>query len=178
MMIIPRLKRVNFKLILKVFFAYITLCGLIMFPCFLFEEAFQTAMFGSWPAKTAQNWELVLKGCDVMKGINKTLKIVNYSFGWIQPLAFLSYRAYSKAADYYVTALEHQVLANSPAAFVGREIEFEFIPSKIIHDEDGIKLVHNRVQILVDEMPTTEKVEIRGIVEIKNNKIIIKAKEN
>ena len=162
--------------ILKLLFAYIALCGLVMFPCFILEEAFQTTMFGTWPAQDAKNWGLVLKGCDIMRGINKTLKIVNYSFGWIQPLAFLSYRAYSHSADYYVSGLEHKVLAFAPEEFVGREVEFEFVPLRIIQDEDGIKLVHNRIQIIVDKMPSMEKVVIRGVVELVDGRIFINAK--
>jgi len=159
--------------ILKLLFAYIALCGLVMFPCFILEEAFQTTMFGTWPAQDAKNYNLVLKGCDLMRGINTTLKIVNYGFGWIQPLAFLSYRAYSHSADYYVSGLEHKVLAHAPEEFVGREIEFEFVPSKIIQDEDGIKLVHNRIQIIVDKMPDGDRVVIRGVVEVRNGRIVI-----
>jgi hypothetical protein len=147
-----------------------------MFPCFILEEAFQTTMFASWPAQDSKNWNLVLVGCDLMRGINRTLKIVNYGFGWIQPLAFLSYRAYSHSADYYVTALEHKVLAHAPEEFAGREIEFVFVPSKIIQDEQGIKLVHNRIQIIVDKMPGEKKVVIRGKVELKGGRIIINAK--
>lgn len=162
--------------ILKILFAYIALCGLVMFPCFILEEAFQTTMFGTWPAQDAKNWGLVLKGCDLMRGINLTLKIVNYSFGWIQPLAFLSYRAYSHSADYYVSGLEHKVLAFAPEEFVGREIEFEFVPSKIIQDEDGIKLVHNRIQIIVDEVPSGDRVKIKGVVEMVGGRVVIRGK--
>ena len=111
-----------------------------------------------------------------MRGINLTLKIVNYSFGWIQPLAFLSYRAYSHSADYYVSGLEHKVLAFAPEEFVGREIEFEFVPSKIIQDEDGIKLVHNRIQIIVDEVPSGDRVKIKGVVEMVGGRVVIRGK--
>lgn len=133
-------------------------------------------MFGTWPAMDAKNYNLVLKGVDLMRGTNRTLKIVNYGFGWIQPLAFLSYRAYSHSADYYITALEHKVLAHAPEEFVGREIEFMFVPKKIIHDKQGIKLIHNRIQIIVDRMPTTKKVVVRGKVELIDGRIVINSK--
>ena len=109
-----------------------------------------------------------------MRNINRTLKIINYSFGWIQPLGFLSYRAYGQAADYYVTALEHKVLAHAPEEFVGREIEFVFVPHKIIQDKDGIKLIHGNVQILVEKYPENGRVKIRGAVSMEGGRVVIR----
>ncbi|HEC66845.1 MAG TPA: hypothetical protein ENI23_16340 [bacterium] len=162
------------KTFLTVFYAYLGICGLIVFSLFIEEEAIQTTMFGTWPAQDAKNWGLVLKGSDLMKRINKTLKITNYSFGWIQPLAFVSYRSYGQATDYYIEALEHKVLAHAPEAFVGREITFEFVPKQIIQDADGIKLINGRVQIIVDKIPNDGKIKVRGIVQIEDGRVVVR----
>ncbi|MFH1626084.1 MAG: hypothetical protein ABID54_13155, partial [Pseudomonadota bacterium] len=53
--------------ILKLFFAYVALCGLVLFPAFISEEAIQVAIWGTWPAQDAKNWALVLSGCDLIK---------------------------------------------------------------------------------------------------------------
>lgn len=163
--------------ILKLLFAYIALCGLSMFPNFILEEAFQTAMFGSWPAQDAKDWNLVLKGCDLMRRINKTLKIINYGFGWIQPLAFLSYRAYSHSADYYVDALERKTFAYSPETFVGRKIEFIFVPDEIINDKQGVRLISNRIQVITDTIPESRRVVVSGRVEMRGGRVVIVAEK-
>ena len=163
-------------LILRLLFAYIAICGLAMFPAFIFQEAIQVAIWGTWPAKKANNWGLVLTGCDLIKNINRGLKIINYSAGWVQPLAFFSYRSFSKATDYYIMGLEHQILAHAPEEFVGRTIEFEFVPLKIIQDKDGIKLMHNRIQIVVDKMPVDGRIVVKGRVEMVEGRIFINAK--
>lgn len=167
----PRMKKV--ELILKIFFGYIALCGLAMFPCFIFEESIQMATFGTWPAQDARNWCLVLTGCDLIRSINKGLKVINYSVGWIQPLAFFSYRAYSKATDYYVEALEQKTFAHSPRSFVGRKIRFTFVPEQVVKEGGEIKLIHKGIQIIVDRMPNRDKIKISGVVEMRNKIVVI-----
>jgi len=109
-------------LALKIFFAYITLCGLAMFPCFIAEEAIQVAVWGTWPAQDAKDWDLVMQGCNIVDNINTTLKIINYSIGWIQPLAFFSYKAYSNATDYYIESLKAKIFAHSPESLIGQTL--------------------------------------------------------
>lgn len=172
----PKMKKV--ELVLKVFYAYLGLCGLFIFALFIMEEAIQQATWGTWPAKDARNWPLVLKGCDIIKSINKGLKIINYSVGWIQPLAFFSYRSYSKATDYYVEALEQQAFAHSPQSFIGRRIKFTFIPEKVIKEDGVVKLIHRKIQVIVDEVPDGKKVEVDGVVEIRGGVVVIRDRRN
>ena len=158
---------------LKVFFAYVTLCGLIMFPEFLLEESIQMTTFGTWPAKTAKDWSLVLKGCDTINKINLTLKIINYSVGWIQPLAFLSYRSFSHGTDYYIESLRTLIFANSPETFDGRQVEFTFTPQKIVQEKGKIFLVNRKIRVVVDEIPPMGKVKIKGVVRVEGNIIFV-----
>lgn len=113
----------------------LSIMGLVTFSLFICEEAFQTAMFGTWPAQDAKQWHQVKRGCDVMSGINKTLKIVNFSFGWIQPLAFVSYWAYGDAASFYVESLRIKVFAHCPECFDGESVNVIFAPEAITREE-------------------------------------------
>ena len=116
--------------ILKYILLYISIAGIVTFSLFIFEESFQTVMFGSWAAQDAQNWALVKEGTELLTRINRSMIIVNYTAGWIQPLAFLSYRSYGKAGDYYIKALVAKTLAHKPELFLGKNITIDFVPNR------------------------------------------------
>lgn len=166
----------KFKAFFKIFAMYLAVAGLVTFSNFILEEAFQTTMFGSWPAQDAQRWDLVQKGADLMGKINKTLKIVNYCFGWIQPLAFISYRAYTVSADYYIEALHAKALANAPELYVGRTVTVVFSPQRSERTEDGQRwrLVNGRTRVEVDQLPKNGPVTKTGKVSIEGNLVVIK----
>ena len=145
---------------LAIFAMYLSIAGLVTFSLFMLEEGYQTAMFGTWPAQDAQRWDVVLDGTDLMEKIIKTMKIVNYSCGWIQPLAFISYRAYAKSADYYIKALRTKVLAHEPEMMIGREIEIKFKIHQIKKYGDKFLLSNGRLVIVSDK-------RINGVMDIK-----------
>jgi hypothetical protein len=93
---------------------FLSILGIVTFSLFIFEEAIQMATFGTLPAQYTKDWELVMEGADTIESINNSMKMVNHSVGWLQPLAFFSYRAYGKATDYYVESLRKKVFVNSP----------------------------------------------------------------
>lgn len=100
----------------------LSIMGLITFALFILEEAMQTIMFGTWAAQDAGDWALVMAGCKSNRKINRILKIVNYSVGWIQPFAFIAYKSYGEAMDFYIESLERKVLKREPGLFLGREL--------------------------------------------------------
>lgn len=108
----------------KIVGVYLTLAGLVTFSLFILEEAFQTTMFGSWPAKDAKEWRLVKRSADTMEFINNRMKTVNRWFGWIQPLAWVAYDSYGVAADEYVENLRSLVFAHCPECMDGTEVRF------------------------------------------------------
>lgn len=165
------------KTILTILALYITVVGIVTFSNFILEESIQMTTFGTWPAKTAQNWELVLEGCDLITKINFTMKIINYSVGWIQPLAFLSYRAYAQGTDYYVKALKSQAFANAPEVFVGRKVKFIFTPREIRQEKDIIRLINRRIHVFVDKLPAQKSVSVQGLLEQHENLFIIDMRE-
>jgi len=137
------------------------------------EESIQMTTFGTWPAKDAKNWSLVLKGCDTINKINLSLKIINYSVGWVQPLAFFSYRSFSHGTDYYVKSLKTLAFAKSPESFDGRKIEFTFTPQRIIQEGGKVILVNRTIRVIVDKVPIEKSVKVKGIVKVENNLVIV-----
>ena len=149
---------------LKIFFAYITLCGAVMFPCFILEESIQMTTFGTWPASDAQDWHLVLKGCNVIETTNTTMKIINYSIGWIQPLAFFSYRSYGKATDYYIQALKSKIFAHNPETLIGHEVTLTIsLRGASLHDS-MYKLKNSNVFVALPEKPQSAVIRMTSIV--------------
>ena len=133
----------RFKNALQLALAIVTILGLITFSLFILEEAFQTIMFGTWPAQDAQDWDTVLAGTDLMETTVTTLNIINYACGWLQPLAFIAYRSYGKAARFYIQGLRSKVFAMSPESFNGRVHTFIFRPQQIVNGD----LVNNRITV-------------------------------
>jgi len=108
--------------------AIITIMGIVTFSLFILEEAMQTIMFGTWAAQDANDYNLVLIGIDTNRKINRVLKIMTYTCGWIQPFAFVAYRQYAISMDYYIAALEAKVLTKAPEVMMGRKISINFAP--------------------------------------------------
>jgi len=162
------------RLYITILFAYTTLAGLVTFSLFICEEASQTTMFGTWPAKDAKQWDLVLTGANLMEKINTTEKIICYSVGWIQPLAFFSYRLHTKSADYYVKSLRAEVFAYAPELLVGEKVEFYFKPRKIETKTDGKRYaVSGKVIVEIDLNAKLDTMKVSGYVSKKDNQIII-----
>jgi hypothetical protein len=162
------------KIWLTVIMLYLSLSGLITFALFIHEEAVQTVMFGTWPAKNAKQWHIVLEGCDMMARINQSAKIINYAVGWIQPFAFFSYRAYSKATDFYIKGSQSEIFAHAPELFVGRKVDYTFYPKQIKNLDNGKYLLTNgKLAILYNNMPTLEKQAFTGILEVKGKYLVV-----
>jgi len=148
---------------LAIFALYLSIAGLVTFSLFILEEGFQTIMFGTWPAQDAQRWDVVLKGTDLMENTVSTMKIVNYSCGWIQPLAFISYRAYAKSGDYYVEGLRTKILAHQPELLIGRKIKVKFHIKQITKLGNKFILSNGRLKITSDKRKTGT-INIEGIL--------------
>jgi len=156
--------RKRIRVWLAIFALYLSIAGLVTFSLFILEESFQTVMFGTWPAQDAQRWDVVLKGTDLMEHTISTMKIVNYSCGWIQPLAFISYRAYAKSGDYYVEGLRTKVLAHQPELLIGRKIKMKFHVKQIKKLGDEFILSNGRFKIMSDKRKTGI-IDVEGILQ-------------
>lgn len=158
---------------LAVVLAILSVIGLVTFSQFILEEAFQTVMFSTWAAQDAQRYDVVLKGADIMRSINRKLKIITYSLGWIQPLALMAYFAYIDAAEIYIEALEAKILAKAPELMVGRTVSLRFKPQKVESTASGWLLVNGRVAVWARENPGLDVFQATGKVTIAGNRVVV-----
>lgn len=145
--------KARFRTILTSLAIYISFTGLVTFSLFILEESIQTAMFGTWPAQDAGDWYTVKFGIERIKEANKTLKTINYCFGWIQPLAFVAYRAYGRSTDAYIAGAEAKLFAHAPTIFNGEEITVTFIPETCTPSypgNSGNLYINRRVSVRTD----------------------------
>jgi len=157
---------------------YLTIAGLFSFTQFIIEEAQQQIIWGTWPAQDAKNWELVLEGCDLLSSLNTTMKIINWSIGYIQPLALISYHSYWRSTDYYIRSLKTKVFAKAPEVFDGRYIEFTFTPQKIIQEKGKIILVNRKIRVVVDKMPEgIKRIKVKGVVKVDGNTVRVEERK-
>ena len=101
------------------------------------------------------------------------MKIVLYSVGWLQPLAFLSYRSYAKSTDFYIKSLKAKAFARAPEAFHGKTVEFNFTPTRVMKEPGVIKLINRNIIVLVDKEPRYMRLHIKGKVRVEGRIIFI-----
>jgi len=148
---------------------YISVSGLVTFSMFILEESAQVATFATWPAAEAKDWGSAKLGCDRIRDANRLLRIINYSCGWIQPLAFIAYRSYALSTDVYIRAMRSKIFAHAPELFDGERISTTFIPlakesagSSFIYHNRNITYLSTEELQLKRPMPITASVTIAG----------------
>jgi len=167
------------KTLLAIVMLYITVAGLATFSLFILEESFQTVMFGTWPAQDAQRWDIVKIGLDLMQSTVTTMRWVTYTCGWIQPLAFISYRSYSISAEFYISALRAKCLAHRPDLFEGEIVSLEFRPNTVTVQQDSTILVTaGKIGALVATNPDRPILKLSGILRAKSGFWIINTLED
>jgi len=174
-----RLKKTarKFRSTATILILYISIAGLYTFTAFIIEEAQQQVIWGTWPARDAKNWALVYNGCQILRSMNKNLKILNWSVGYIQPLALLSYHSYWKSTDYYVRSLEALIMQKSPKCFHNKKVEFLFTPEKILQENNQIKLISYNLIVISDYVPEKFPIKVKGTGIAKGKVLIIKMEE-
>ena len=170
-------KKIKLKKILTILFAYVTLVGLVTFSLFIHEESIQMLMFGTWPAKNAKQWNLVKTGTDLMEKTNNQARWINYIVGWVQPLAFFSYKSFNQSTDYYIMGLRAECFAMAPELFVGEEVEFEFHPKQSTRRDDGKYVVQSgRLYIITEHLPKLTKMYVKGHLSMINQQLTVTIK--
>ena len=164
----------KFKSFTTILLLYISIAGLFTFTAFILEEAQQQIIWGTWPARDAKNWALVYDGCQILRSINRSLKILNWSIGYIQPLALLSYHSYWKSTDYYIRSLESLIMHQSPKCFAGKNVELLFTPEKILQEDNQIKLISYNIIVIIDYVPEKFPIKVKGMGEVKGKILIIR----
>lgn len=151
----------------------LSVMGIVTFSLFIFEESLQIVTFGTWPAADAGRYDLVLEGIDLMENTNSWMKAINYSVGWIQPIAFLSYRAYGKSTDFYIKALKAKSFARDPKAFIGRRVEIVFVPMTAEVKDDVVHYVNRLVEVVAKGPPLPlQAMVVEGVVKARTGEHI------
>ena len=149
--------------------------GIISFSLFILEEAYQTTMFGIWPAKDVHNYAHVKAGVELMEKITSAMNIVNNCVGCINPLGFVSYRSFVKAARFHTASVRLEAFANAPELFVGERMAITFHPSAIETQSGGtFVLSRGRIRAVATQRPENKFIKVNGIVSAENGKILIK----
>jgi hypothetical protein len=164
----------HLKTVIKGLLAYIAIAGIVTMSLFMMEEAYQTAMFGTWPAQDAKDWALVKQGADLMSATSDTLILLNNCVGWVQPLAFIAYRSYGQSAQFYVEALRSKVFAHAPELFVGEEVSVTISPSSMTQNDAGWATQLGRVTVILPA-PSLVDQRITGTLIRKDSDLILKA---
>lgn len=159
------------RMVLVALASFITITGIVTFTLFIMEESLQTTMFGTWSAQDAKDYVLVIEGTDIMEDINATMKGVNRWAGWIHPLAFMSYRSYGRASDYYILSLKTKIFAMAPELFEGRTVTFHFKPDYTVNQDGRIIMFSEKIRVTTDRWPETIPVKVTGKVTVVSGKI-------
>ena len=160
---------------LSIFMVYISIAGLVTFANFILEESFQTIMFGTWPASDAKRWDIVKEGINLMHKNIITGKVLNYSIGWVQPLAFISYHSYFKSAQFYMKSLNAKCLANAPELYVGETVVLNsFMAKSVKSNGSGYVTNIGKINVVFNTMPELNKsMEIKGKLELVDGRLVI-----
>lgn len=152
---------------------FLSLLGAITFTLFILEESSQVVIFGTWPARSTRDFEHLLRGAELLSSINRAIRYVNYSIGWIQPLSFISYWKYSQALSYYTESLNKEILANSPELFIGKKVEITFTPQRIIKEGAKFRLINGRICVISSTLPKTRTIKITGTLRKEGDTLIL-----
>ncbi len=161
------------KTFLQMMAIIISMMGIITFSLFINEEAFQTIMFGTWPAQDAKEWRLVKRGITGMESAVFTMKVINWGFGWIQPFGFFAYKSYIKASEFYIEGLSAKIFAHCPECYNNEEVTFTFRPQRI---DNGEGISNNMVVTFPrGHNPDLNPIVVEGMVRVEGDRIRIQA---
>lgn len=163
------------KVIFSILGSYAVLVGIVTFPLFIHEEALQTIMFGTWAASAADDQEMVLRGVDAMRVINKSMRAINLALGWVNPLSFTAYQHYATSADYYAAAAEAKAMHKKPNIMDGRPI-FRFVRiERKQYDGEAWIAGDGKVFVRLNYEPKIgERLEIHGTAELVDGRLLFR----
>lgn len=92
------------KVLVILYSSWLVMVGLVSFPLFILEESCQVAMFATWAAKSAKDWDELEKGIGHLEIANQKLKWINLWFGWINPFSWTAYHSYAVNTEVFITS--------------------------------------------------------------------------
>jgi len=140
---------------------FLLILGIWTFPLFICNEATRVAVWATWQADNSELY-ILQEGIDVIRAINKTSKLINYSGGWLHPISFQGYRAFTHATDYWLLTAESRILSHDPKLMDGRTVQFMFRPRTIESTTEGVLLINDKVRVKVKTIPDVDVVWVKG----------------
>lgn len=171
-------KRIDIlKRILKGFYIYLAIVGIFSFSLFIMEESCQTITFATFSAKDANRYDIIKSNYELMANINSHMRILNKALIFLQPITMFAYSDFSRATDQYIATMKAVCIARDPGLYVGERITINFQYKKATRQPDKtVKLLSNKIVILVKDMPIDNPVKITGVMALgKSNKFVITA---
>ena len=92
------------KVLVMIYSGWLVTAGLVSFPLFILEESCQVAMFATWAAKSAKDWEELERGVNRLESTNQTLRWINLWFGWINPFGWAAYHSYAVNTEVFIAS--------------------------------------------------------------------------
>jgi len=92
------------KILIMLYSSWLVMVGFISFPLFILEESCQVAMFATWAAKSAKDWDELEKGVNRLESTNQTLRWINLWFGWINPFGWAAYHSYAMNTEIFISS--------------------------------------------------------------------------
>ena len=111
-----------FRIAKIVFTIYMSIIGMVSFSLFILEESLQTAMFSTWAAKNAGDWDLIIDANIFFKKTVNVMVRMNNLVGWLNPFSYVAYNAYGEATDEIILANESQLACFAPELLSERRI--------------------------------------------------------
>jgi hypothetical protein len=147
--------------VLRLATMFLAVLGIFTFPLFICNEATRVAVWATWQADNTELY-ILKEGVDVIRAINGTSKGINYTGGWLHPISFQGYRAFTKATDYWLLTAESRILSHDPKLMDGSTVTVMFRPRTIESTTDGVLLINDKVRVKVKTIPETDVFWITG----------------
>jgi hypothetical protein len=165
----------SLKTVLTVFLTFLTIWGVVGFGLFILEESSQVLMFSQWAAADVNRWDIILEGTDLMTKTNNTSKTINKYFGWVNPISYMSYKAYTDATDIFIASAIAKVFANDPSLFIGRTISFKFTPTRTENLASGnYKLTNRNLHVFSKTSPgLSGSIQVSGVLTRDGRQLIV-----
>ena len=150
--------------VLKYFYLYLSIIGLISFSCFICQEAIQIVTFANFSCSDTRRYDLLKKNIEKIAEINDHLRALNAVLLIMQPFQYIAYSDYCNGTQSYIETLQAEVLANDPGLYAGEQISIDFYYKSLISDQRGFVIKSGKLLCILATKPQGNPVRITGVV--------------
>lgn len=101
----------RWKWFLTIGMLLLSIIGQVGFSLFIYEEGGQQLVFSSWFFEDAKDWRGMEKAASYLDEVNRSANLFAKIIGWINPIAYPSYRAYFGTCSPTVAEAIHKAAA-------------------------------------------------------------------